>query len=68
MSDLDSFADKVLECGEGLSADHPGFTDAEYRTRRAEITRIARTYKTGQPVPRIEYTETEIATWYTKTH
>lgn len=60
---MDGFAEKVLECGEELSADHPGFTDPEYRARRAEITKIARTYRTGQPIPRIEYTEREIATW-----
>lgn len=49
LSDLDSFADKTLQFGgdEGeLSADHPGFTDPIYRKRRAEIARIARTYRT----------------------
>ena len=30
ISDLDLFANKVLEMGEELEADHPGFTDAEY--------------------------------------
>lgn len=46
MSDLDTFASKTLEYGDDLSADHPGFTDPEYRKRRAEITAIAKTYKT----------------------
>lgn len=63
LSDLDSFADKTLEYGAELSADHPGFTDQEYRRRRAEITAISRTYRTGQPIPHIEYTPQEIATW-----
>ncbi|ORY07623.1 tyrosine 3-monooxygenase [Basidiobolus meristosporus CBS 931.73] len=64
-SDLDSFADKVLEMGEELSSDHPGAKDPAYRARRAEITKIARTYQHGQPLPRIDYTEQEVATWGT---
>lgn len=46
MIDLDTFADKVLEMGEELDADHPGAKDAVYRARRSEITKIAKTYKT----------------------
>lgn len=46
MVDLDTFADKVLEMGEELDSDHPGAKDASYRARRAEITKIAKTYKT----------------------
>lgn len=94
MIDLDTFADKVLEMGEELDSDHPGAKDAAYRARRAEITKIAKTYKTcvsllsvqvhwilcksmlidlffsilylltsGQPIPHVEYTQTEIETW-----
>lgn len=63
ISDLDSFANKVMEFGEELSADHPGFTDPDYRERRKEITRIASEYKHGQEIPRIDYTPTETATW-----
>ncbi|KAI3642540.1 hypothetical protein MP228_012095 [Amoeboaphelidium protococcarum] len=61
--DLDSFAEKVLSYGAELDADHPGFKDLEYRKRRDEITAIARTYKTNQPIPHIEYTESELQTW-----
>ncbi|KAG0255744.1 hypothetical protein DFQ27_006084 [Actinomortierella ambigua] len=63
MVDLDTFADKVLEMGEELDADHPGAKDPVYRARRAEITKIAKTYKTGMPIPHIEYTKEENETW-----
>lgn len=65
MVDLDTFADKVLEMGEELDADHPGAKDAVYRARRSEITKIAKTYKTGQAIPHVEYTKVEIDTWTT---
>ncbi|KAL6077913.1 phenylalanine 4-monooxygenase [Balamuthia mandrillaris] len=74
--DLDGFAEKTLEFGEELDADHPGFHDKEYRERRAEITRTAKQYRVyflsfanelrgrhGQEIPRIEYTEQEKETW-----
>lgn len=61
--DLDSFTSKVLEYGEELSADHPGFTDAVYRKRREGIVQIARTYKHGDKIPTVEYTKEEIETW-----
>ncbi|KAI9487614.1 MAG: Biopterin-dependent aromatic amino acid hydroxylase-domain-containing protein [Benjaminiella poitrasii] len=63
LTDLDTFAEKVLEMGEELSSDHPGANDPVYRARRAEITRIAKTYRTGQAVPEIEYTDEENETW-----
>jgi phenylalanine-4-hydroxylase len=44
-SDLDSFAEKVLSYGTDLNSDHPGFKDAAYRQRRADITAIARTHR-----------------------
>ena len=46
LSDMDAFAERVLEGGEDLSADHPGFTDQIYRARRAEITNLAKKFKT----------------------
>eukprot|EP01095_Lingulamoeba_sp_RSL-Kostka_P015331 TRINITY_DN700_c1_g1_i2.p1 TRINITY_DN700_c1_g1~~TRINITY_DN700_c1_g1_i2.p1 ORF type:complete len:329 (-),score=118.35 TRINITY_DN700_c1_g1_i2:720-1706(-) len=65
IQDLDKFAHKVLEYGEELDSNHPGFTDEEYRRRRLDITYIAKNYKHGQQIPRIEYTEQEIQTWGT---
>ncbi|RKO96770.1 hypothetical protein CAUPRSCDRAFT_7636, partial [Caulochytrium protostelioides] len=61
--DLDTFAEKVLSYGEDLDADHPGFTDAAYRERRAHITENARRYRTGMPLPHVEYTPEEHKTW-----
>jgi len=63
IADLDEFGNKILEYGEALSADHPGFTDPEYVTRRKHIANIAQTYKHGMEIPRVEYTAQEIETW-----
>lgn len=63
LEDLDGFCCKTLEYGAELSADHPGFTDESYRKRRAEITDIAKQYRTGMAIPEIEYTAKEIETW-----
>lgn len=46
ISDMDTFAERVLECGDELTADHPGFTDEKYRERRGAITEIAKQFKT----------------------
>ncbi|KAJ2500871.1 hypothetical protein GGH96_002392 [Coemansia sp. RSA 1972] len=63
VSDLDTFAEKVLEMGEELSSDHPGAKDPAYRQRRMEIVQKAKEYRSGQPLPHIDYTEQEKDTW-----
>jgi phenylalanine-4-hydroxylase len=52
-----------LYTGEDLESDHPGFNDQVYRARRAELARIAKEYSSGAPIPYVEYTPEEIATW-----
>ncbi|XP_014252769.1 protein henna [Cimex lectularius] len=63
--DLDRFANQILTYGAELDADHPGFTDPVYRARRKYFADIAYNYKHGEPIPRVEYTPEEIATWGT---
>ncbi|CAH1389284.1 unnamed protein product [Nezara viridula] len=61
--ELDQFANQILSYGSELDADHPGFTDPEYRKRRKYFADIAFNYKYGETIPRVEYSKEEIATW-----
>ncbi|CAB3405293.1 unnamed protein product [Caenorhabditis bovis] len=65
IADIDQFANRILSYGAELDADHPGFKDAEYRARRKFFADIAFNFKHGDKIPRIDYTEQEIATWRT---
>ena len=46
-----------------LPADHPGFSDLAYRSRRAEIARVAAELAPGQTPPDVHYTEEEDRVW-----
>ena len=46
-----------------LGQDHPGFNDPAYRTRRNEIAAAAMAWSPGEPIPHVDYTETEHEIW-----
>ena len=63
ISELDHIIDRTLDAGSELEADHPGFRDAQYRARRAQVVDLARQYRHGQELPSVTYTAPEVATW-----
>jgi phenylalanine-4-hydroxylase len=48
-----------------LGDDHPGVNDPAYRARRNEIAAVSLSWSPEQPLPRIDYTETEHEVWRT---
>jgi len=61
--DLDITVD-TLDGGSALiNEDHPGFSDPAYRRRREDIVSMARRYRHGDRLPRVEYTAEEVETW-----
>ena len=62
-SDLDICSRRVLFAGSNIDAEHPGFRDAAYLSRRRYFTEVALRHKIGEPIPKIEYEEEEIKTW-----
>ncbi len=63
IGELDSIANRTLDAGTDLSADHPGFQDTSYRQRRAEIDAAARAYRFGDPLPNVSYNPEENRAW-----
>ncbi|KAF5842433.1 aromatic amino acid hydroxylase [Dunaliella salina] len=54
----------VAGFGSDLAEDHPGFHDDVYKRRRAWISSLAREHRVSSgPIPRVEYTPEEVATW-----
>lgn len=51
-----------------LPEDHPGFSDPEYRARRAAIAEVGRRHRRGDPIEDVEYTPEEDAVWRTVSH
>ncbi|KTF92051.1 hypothetical protein cypCar_00016077 [Cyprinus carpio] len=63
ISDLDKCNHLITKYDPDLDQDHPGFSDPEYRKRRGIVSELAFNYKHGDPLPVVEYTPEEIATW-----
>ncbi|PNW88432.1 hypothetical protein CHLRE_01g029250v5 [Chlamydomonas reinhardtii] len=54
---------QILGFGADLAEDHPGFHDPAYKQRRAWLAEMAKTHRIGTPIPDVEYSPAEVATW-----
>lgn len=63
IADLDRIADRTLDAGIDLQADHPGFNDKVYRKRRAKLAETAMAFRHGDKIPDIDYSPDELNTW-----
>ena len=63
IAELDQIAGNTQNAGGELQADHPGFSDLDYRRRRASIEALGRAFRYGEQLPVVNYTAEETATW-----
>jgi phenylalanine-4-hydroxylase len=63
VSEIDLIANRVLDAGQDLEADHPGFLDPLYRSRRAELAKYALEHTMDKPIANISYNPNEISVW-----
>uniref|UniRef100_A0A8C6V478 Tyrosine 3-monooxygenase n=1 Tax=Neogobius melanostomus TaxID=47308 RepID=A0A8C6V478_9GOBI len=63
IKDLDQCNFLMTKFDPEMDSNHPGYSDSEYRKRRAYISELAFGYKQGDPLPYVEYTEDEVSTW-----
>eukprot|EP00076_Gallus_gallus_P006934 XP_001235001.1 tyrosine 3-monooxygenase [Gallus gallus] len=63
IQDLDKCHHLITTYEPSFDHGHPGYTDLEYRKRRAYFADLAYNYRVGDPLPNIEYTAQETATW-----
>jgi phenylalanine-4-hydroxylase len=56
-------ASPIADTSFELPEDHPGFSDPEYRARRAHIAEVGEAYRKGDPIPDVTYTSEEDDVW-----
>ncbi|XP_052347578.1 tyrosine 3-monooxygenase-like [Oncorhynchus keta] len=61
--DLDKCNLLITKYDPDMDQDHPGFSDPEYRKIRLMYGFIHLSSTRGEPLPRMEYTQEEVATW-----
>nr|XP_021140275.1 tyrosine 3-monooxygenase [Columba livia] len=63
IQDLDKCHHLITKYEPSLDHGHPGYADLQYKKRRAFFADLAFNYRAGDPLPHIEYTAQETATW-----
>ncbi|XP_010143575.1 PREDICTED: tyrosine 3-monooxygenase, partial [Buceros rhinoceros silvestris] len=63
IQDLDKCHHLITKYDPSLDHGHPGYADLEYKKRRVFFADLAFNYRAGDPLPLIEYTVQETATW-----
>lgn len=61
--DLPEFRDMKFENINELHLDHPGANDADYRTRRDHIAKLAKNFRETGVITDVEYTDEEQKVW-----